>query len=180
MLGLFLVGGTSGLTTPPAVRDLPRMGRRAAVGGGLLAFSALPAPSYASYALYSASETTMAERKATGDWQRSIGSDTETLESIQANIVRKRPQAAQSKRAPQYCAGQTSAVSPLLENRCGIIGVSKADQSNALTDSYGNMNVGVYNSLSGQEKARVEARQAMIREAADNARLRQEAVRNRY
>ena len=36
------------------------------------------------------------------------------------------------------------------------------------------MNVGSYTSLSAEEKARAERRQALIREAADNARLRQQ------
>lgn len=105
-----------------------------AAGAGML--MAMPAPSQASYALYSASQSTMAERKATGDWQKSIGSDTTALQEIQAGIAKKRPQSElKAKRAPQYCAGQTAAVSPMMENRCGIIGVSKADQSNAMTDS---------------------------------------------
>jgi hypothetical protein len=38
----------------------------------------------------------------------------------------------------------------------------------------GNMNVGAYTSLSAEDKARAERRQALIREAADNARLRQQ------
>lgn len=37
------------------------------------------------------------------------------------------------------------------------------------------MNVGAYTSLSEADKLRAQARQAMIREAADNARLRQQA-----
>ena len=41
----------------------------------------------------------------------------------------------------------------------------------------GNMNVGAYTSLSPEEKARAERRQALIREAADNARLRQQMTR---
>jgi hypothetical protein len=146
---------------------------------GPAALTALPTPGHASYALYAASLDTINERKASGDWQKSIGTDTSALQEIQAGIAKKRPTYSQkaATKVPQYCAGQTASVSPMMENRCQNIGVSKADQSNAMADSYGNMNVGAYTSLSPEEKARAERRQALIREAADNARLRQQMTR---
>ena len=104
-------------------------------GASLLALAAAPLPSHASYALYQASYDSYGERKATG-FVPVATSDTATLSAIQGDIQRKRPQSAlKAKKAPQYCAGQTSAVSPMLENVCANIGVSKADQSNAMVDS---------------------------------------------
>lgn len=76
-------------------------------------------------------------------------------------------------KAPQYCAGQTSAVTPMMENICANIGVSKADQSNTMVDDFGNMNIGQYNGLSGAEAAQRDYRQMKVREAAEAARLRQ-------
>merc|ERR1711939_766254 len=153
------MGGTSvSASASPMARETGAcVGRRSAMALGLAGLTAMPMASHASYALYQSSETTMAERKASGDWQRSIGSDTATLQEIQADILRKRPQnALKAQKPPQYCAGQTSAVSPFLENRCQVIGVSKADQSNAMVDGFGNMNVGVYNSLSAEDRRKAE------------------------
>ena len=72
-------------------------------------------------------------------------SDKATLRQIQSDISSKRPQYAvnKAKKKPQYCAGQTASVSPLLENKCETIGISKADQSNTRIDDFGNMNIGV-------------------------------------
>ena len=73
--------------------------------------------------------------------------DKATLRSIQADIAVKRPQYStiKLKKKPQYCAGQTASVTPMLENICENIGLSKADQSNTMRDEFGNMNIGVYN-----------------------------------
>ena len=85
--------------------------------------------------MYQASQETFAERKATG-YVPVATSDKATLAAIQDEISRKRPQSELKRKKPaQYCAGQTAAVSPMMENRCQNIGVSKADQSNAMTDS---------------------------------------------
>lgn len=72
--------------------------------------------------------------------------DKATLKSIQGDIATKRPQYAKMKatRKVQYCAGQTSSVTPLLENKCETIGLSKADQTNTQRDEFGNMDIGVY------------------------------------
>jgi len=192
--------GASALTTPvsahsvrmPAVSGVDavapsssviagRSGTRraflASLAGSAAALGALPAPSFASYALYQSSYDTINERKATGDWQKSIGSDKETLADIQKEIAAKRPAYSRKPaKAPQYCAGQMSAVSPMYENMCANIGVSKADQSNSMADSFGNMNVGT--STSAAEREKMLAKQAMIREAADNARLRSQYKNN--
>ena len=111
----------------------------------------------------------------------------------------------------------------MLENICGNIGVSKADQSNSMADAcahhapprgavalwtggghrahtlrphapsrapsrarswlidgratslpaVGNMNIGQYSSLSGEEKRRAEAQNAAFLQAAEAARIRQ-------
>lgn len=174
-----IVSGEPHLASSSSGSIVARSGRRqfmASLAAGAAALTALPTAGHASYALYAASLDTITERKASGDWQKSIGTDTTALQEIQAGIARKRPTYSQkaATKVPQYCAGQTSAVSPMMENRCVNIGVSKADQSNAMADSYGNMNVGAYTSLSAEDKARAERRQALIREAADNARLRQQ------
>lgn len=106
-----------------------------AASASLMALAATPLPSHASYALYQASYDSYGERKATG-YVPVATSDKATLSAIQNDIQRKRPQSAlKAKKPPQYCAGQTSAVSPMLENVCANIGVSKADQSNAMVDS---------------------------------------------
>ena len=125
----------------PVVSEAPKAStsRRqllSALVGGSAALTMLPAPSLASYALYQSSYDTIQDRKASGDWQKSIGSDKETLQDIQAAIARKRPQNPNKpKKAPQYCAGQTASVTPMYENMCANIGVSKADQSNSMADA---------------------------------------------
>ena len=86
------------------------------------------------------------QRQATG-YVPVATNDRATLKSIQADIAAKRPNyaALKQKKKPQYCAGQTAAVTPFLENRCETIGTTKADQSNTMKDEFGNMNIGVYN-----------------------------------
>jgi len=71
--------------------------------------------------------------------------DRATLKSIQGDIAVKRPEYLKKKKTNkvQYCAGQTASVTPLLENKCEIIGISKADQTNTQRDEFGNMNIGV-------------------------------------
>ena len=123
-------GKRAALRAAPSRREM-----LSASGASLLALAALPLPAHASYALYQASYDSFGERKATG-YVPVATSDRATLSAIQTDIQRKRPQSAlKAKKAPQYCAGQTSAVSPMLENVCANIGVSKADQSNAMADS---------------------------------------------
>lgn len=72
--------------------------------------------------------------------------DRATLRSIQSDIAQKRPEYLKKKatKKVQYCAGQTAAVTPLLENKCETIGLSKADQTNTQRDDFGNMNIGVF------------------------------------
>jgi len=160
-----------------------RRSRRQLLSSGMVAatwaLGGMPAPTSASYALYQASYDTYSERKATG-YVPVATDDSATLQQIQEDILKKRPQSERkAKKPPQYCAGQTSSVSPFLENVCGNIGVSKADQSNTISDNYGNMNIGAYGELSGADKMRAEARQAAIREAAENARLRAQVAREK-
>ena len=57
----------------------------------------------------------------------------------------------------------------MLENICANIGISKADQSNTQVDSFGNMNIGVYN----------EQYKLKQLEAAEAARLRAKAATSR-
>ena len=119
-----------------AVERHSRSRRRDLLVGALggLAAAALPtSPAHASYALYQSSYDSFQERKAT-NYVPVATSDTQTLEDIQAQIRRKRPSTKPAK-APQYCAGQTASVTPMLENVCANIGVSKADQSNTMTDA---------------------------------------------
>jgi hypothetical protein len=135
-----IVSGEPHLASSSSGSIVARSGRRqfmASLAAGAAALTALPTAGHASYALYAASLDTITERKASGDWQKSIGTDTTALQEIQAGIARKRPTYSQkaATKVPQYCAGQTSAVSPMMENRCVNIGVSKADQSNAMADS---------------------------------------------
>ena len=111
----------------PAVSDADSMASSSCIAGrsgrrgflaslaGAAALGTMPAPSFASYALYQSSYDTITERKATGDWQKSIGSDTQTLADIQADIAKKRP-SSKPKKAPQYCAGQMASVSPMYES----------------------------------------------------------------
>ena len=122
--------------------------RRALLTGGVAAtasiFANVPAPGHASYALYQSSYDSFQDRKATG-YVPVATSDVDTLAQIQKDIARKRPQNANKPtKAPQYCAGQTASVTPMLENVCANIGVSKADQSNTMLDEFGNMNIGVF------------------------------------
>jgi len=145
------------------------------LAGGVAALGGLATPAHASYALYQSSYDTFQDRKATG-YVPVATDDRASLAEIQKDIRRKRPASAMKpERTPQYCAGQTSAVTPMMENICSNIGVSKADQSNTMTDAFGNMNIGSYTSASGAERAAQEARLARVKEAAEAARLRQVA-----
>lgn len=140
-------------------------------GGSLIAALGLPLqPASASYALYKAAGDTMAERKATGDWKP--GNDRAILSGIQDDIKAKRPFSKPSKYAGKYCAGQTSGVQPMLENICANIGISKADQSNAQADSLGIMTIGI-----GTETAEYKRYRALIDQAADAQRLRDQYAR---
>mmetsp|Transcript_135 Transcript_135/g.486 ORF Transcript_135/g.486 Transcript_135/m.486 type:complete len:144 (-) Transcript_135:708-1139(-) len=106
---------------------------------------AAPHAAQASYAMYAASQKSFEERKADKNWKPVATSDRETLAQIQADIAKKRPRSERlAKKPPQYCAGQMSMVSPMMENMCANIGTSKADQANTKLDSYGNMNVGEF------------------------------------
>jgi len=151
----------------PTMLQLGRREQLQLAGSSLLAvLSAAPQPASASYALYKAAGDTMAERKASGDWKP--GSDRATLSAIQDDITRKRPGSPNKmKKPPQYCAGQTSGVQPMLENICGNIGISKADQSNAQVDNFGNMAIGI-----GTETAEYKRYRAAVEQAQDAQRLR--------
>lgn len=112
--------------------------------GAAVALALLPHPAEASYAMYSASQDSFLERKATG-YVPVATNDKASLAAIQKDIAFKRPQSAMKvKKAPQYCAGQMASVQPMMENICANIGISKADQSNTRVDAFGNMNVGQY------------------------------------
>ena len=156
-------------------RDLLATAALTMIGGGLA--NAAPQSASASYALYQSSYDSFQDRKAT-NYVPVATNDRESLAQIQRDIQKKRPSSKPAK-APQYCAGQTSAVTPLLENRCGIIGVSKADQSNSMTDAFGNMNIGSYTTSTGAERAAADARLARVAEAAEYARIRQMGSRGR-
>lgn len=156
---------------PSTRRDLLSTVALAALGGALA--NAAPDSASASYALYQSSYDSFQDRKTSG-YVPVATNDRESLAEIQKGITVKRPMSRNKpQKAPQYCAGQTSAVTPMLENRCQIIGVSKADQSNAQADAFGNMNVGAYTSMSGAERAALDARMLRVEQAADYARLRQ-------
>lgn len=117
-------------------------------------------PAYASYALYQASQQDYTDRKATG-FKPVATSDTATLSQIQADIERKKGATYtknKAKKAPQYCAGQTSSVSPMMENICQNIGASKADQTNTRKDAFGNMVVGNAMSVDDYERLQKKGR----------------------
>jgi hypothetical protein len=89
--------------------------------------------------MYAASQESYNERKATG-FVPVATNDRATLQAIQYDLDKKRPQrvtqAARTKKT--VCAGDTSSVSPFLENRCGNIetgtfATSKADLTTGRT-----------------------------------------------
>ena len=89
--------------------------------------------------MYAAAQDSFNERKATG-FVPVATNDRATLQEIQDNLDKKRParinQAAKQKKT--VCAGDTSSVSPFLENRCGNIetgtfATSKADLTTGRT-----------------------------------------------
>ena len=66
------------------------------------ALGGMPAPTSASYALYQASYETYTERKATG-YVPVATDDSATLQQIQEDILKKRPQSERkAKKPPQY------------------------------------------------------------------------------
>jgi len=168
---------TQNAVAPTAPAPAGRSSRRELLAGGALGLAAAvlqPLPAHASYALYQSSYDSFQDRKTTG-FVPVATNDRESLAEIQAGIRRKRPQSSQKPtKAPQYCAGQTSAVSPMLENICANIGVSKADQSNTVTDAFGNMNIGTYTSLDQSERAAADARMQRVQQASEAARLRKQ------
>jgi hypothetical protein len=95
-----------------------------------------PKPANASYALYAASQDDYNTRRAE-KWVPVATSDVKTLAAIQDELDQKRPQRKKiaATRKDVYCAGVTSSVSPLIENRCRPenTGVSKADQTTGRT-----------------------------------------------
>ena len=142
--------------------------RTVPLGASTLLAAALgaPSPAQASYALYSASQQSFTDRKATG-YVPVATSDKASLAAIQDEISRKRPaNPMKMKKPPKYCAGQMASVQPMMENVCANIGISKADQSNTMVDEFGNMNIGVYNE---RYKKAQEA-------AMENERLRRKAA----
>jgi hypothetical protein len=146
-MALLLALGASTLALQPSVArfadDMAAVARRSTrrelLSGGAaalgLAALATPTQARASYALYQSSYDSYQDRKATG-YVPVATSDKESLKEIQGDIRSKRPASFRKpQKAPQYCAGQTSAVTPMMENICGNIGVSKADQSNTMVDA---------------------------------------------
>jgi len=133
--------------------------RRELLTGGLLAAASLvvPRPAHASYALYQASYDSYNDRKATG-FVPVATNDIATLKDIQKDIAKRRPGFSEkrARKGTQYCAGQMSAVSPMMENICGNIdariGISKADQSNTMVDQFGNMNIGAFGAQAAEAK----------------------------
>jgi hypothetical protein len=91
---------------------------------------AAPQGANASYTLYAASQESFDTRKRE-NWVPVATSDTQTLAMIQAELDEKRPQrkVIRATKKQVFCAGKTSAVSPLMENVClpENTGASKAD-----------------------------------------------------
>jgi hypothetical protein len=102
------------------------------LGAALVAFSAPPRRASASYALYSASQQSFDDRKKTG-FVPVATNDKATLQSIQDDLNKKRPERMKKKPKAAYCAGNTSSVTPFLENACAEFGISKADQTTGQT-----------------------------------------------
>ena len=95
--------------------------------------------------LYMASQDSYNERKRT-NYVPVATSDKESLREIQQGITSRQTPSVRARalaKKPQYCAGQTASVTPMLENICEDIGMSKADQSNTRQDAFGNMAIGV-------------------------------------
>lgn len=97
---------------------------------------ALSEPAFASYAMYQASYDSYTDRKKDPNFKPVATNDRASLAEIQQDIEQKRGAAytKRKKKAPQYCAGQTSSVTPMLENICANIGLSKADQTNRVIE----------------------------------------------
>ena len=59
--------------------------------------------------------------------------DRETLQEIQEDLNRKRPERMKRNAKVVYCAGDTAWVTPYLDNACTTFGASKADQTTGRT-----------------------------------------------
>ena len=135
--------GLPAAAAPAGRRSFLLQGASAAAAA--LALGAAPRGASASYALYMASQESYNERKRT-NYVPVATSDKESLREIQATITSRQTPSVRARAAakkPQYCAGQTASVTPMLENICEDIGMSKADQSNTRQDAFGNMAIGV-------------------------------------
>jgi hypothetical protein len=106
--------------------------RRSILGAAFAASVAFPRRASASYALYSASQASFDDRKK-NNYVPVATNDRATLQSIQDDLNRKRPERTRKKVKAVYCAGNTSSVTPLLENACSEFGISKADQTTGNT-----------------------------------------------
>lgn len=106
----------------------------------LVASLLLPKPALASYALIKANSQKVNQKPTTRAEELRILASVEGSAAWYATHPELRPK---NYRGPKYCAGNTASVSPMMENRCDIIGITKADQSNnKKADATGNYNIG--------------------------------------
>jgi len=116
----------------------PRADRRSILEAALasvissVGLAAYPRRASASYALYQASQASFDDRKKSG-FVPVATSDRETLQEIQEDLNRKRPERMKRNAKVVYCAGDTAWVTPYLDNACTTFGASKADQTTGRT-----------------------------------------------
>jgi hypothetical protein len=147
---LLLLAVVALLAPAGALRSVLRSRRAAA--GTLAALVLAPAASlvarppdaaHASYRLYKAAADERDSMIQAGTWKQGRDVDDAAFQGAAARTEAERvralkySKAAKSGSAGKYCAGQTSTVSPMMENLCVRIGSSKADQATQTIDQFG-------------------------------------------
>jgi len=129
---------------PPDVGAGGALSRRT-LAASLFAVALAPLPpAQASYTLYKAAQDERDAKILEGSWQRQ-GRDIEDADyqglgarnDAERSRALKYSRANKAGTAGKFCAGQTSTVSPMMENLCVRIGSTKADRATQLIDQFG-------------------------------------------
>jgi hypothetical protein len=136
------VEGLRGAGPPPSSRRTVASSLLAlALAGPPLAL--VPAPAWASYSLYKAASDERDAYIKEGKWKQGRDIDDAAFQGVAARSEAERiralkySRASKSGSAGKFCAGQTSNVSPMMENLCVRIGTSKADKATQYIDEFG-------------------------------------------
>lgn len=102
-----------------------------------------PPAARASYSLYKAASDERSAKLKEGTWKQGRDIDDASFQGLGARNEAEKLRAFKYSRANKagnagkFCAGQTSNVSPMMENICVRVGSTKADQATQIIDEFG-------------------------------------------